>query len=85
VAPKDQEIIKVCAQYVSVNGPSLLDELMEKMGRSEKFISGQFDFLKPAHPLFGYFSSLVEQYSKILDEEESEEDEPADQEEKKDD
>lgn len=26
----------------------------------------QFDFLRPNHSLFGYFSKLVEQYTKIL-------------------
>ena len=26
----------------------------------------QFDFLKPAHGLFNYFTKLVEQYTKIL-------------------
>ena len=26
----------------------------------------QFDFLKPTHGLFGYFTQLVESYSKVL-------------------
>lgn len=26
----------------------------------------EFDFLKPTHSLFGFFNSLVEQYTKVL-------------------
>ncbi len=33
---------------------------------SKEARNSQFDFLKPAHGLFNYFTKLVEQYTKIL-------------------
>ena len=40
-----------------------MQELTHKMSRQNP---GQFDFLKPTHPFFQYFTDLVDQYSKIL-------------------
>jgi splicing factor 3A subunit 1 len=55
------DIVKLTAQFVSRNGRQFLTSLMSKEARNS-----QFDFLKPAHGLFNYFTKLVEQYTKIL-------------------
>ncbi|OQV12614.1 Splicing factor 3A subunit 1 [Hypsibius exemplaris] len=57
----DLEVVKLTAQCVAKNGRDFLAELMDK--ESKNF---QFDFLKPAHSLFDYFTKLVEQYYKVL-------------------
>ena len=56
----DLEVVKLTAQCVAKNGRDFLAELMDK--ESKNF---QFDFLKPAHSLFDYFTKLVEQYYKV--------------------
>ena len=43
------------------NGAMFLDKLMMREQRNY-----QFDFLRKQHPLFSYFTKLVEQYSRIL-------------------
>lgn len=53
--------MKLTAQFVARNGRQFLTSLMSKEARNP-----QFDFLKPAHGLFNYFTKLVEQYTKIL-------------------
>jgi splicing factor 3A subunit 1 len=53
--------VKLTAQFVARNGRQFLTSLMSKEARNP-----QFDFLKPAHGLFNYFTKLVEQYTKIL-------------------
>jgi splicing factor 3A subunit 1 len=55
------DIVKLTAQFVARNGRQFLTSLMSKEARNP-----QFDFLKPAHGLFNYFTKLVEQYTKIL-------------------
>ena len=57
----DLEVVRLTAQCVAKNGRDFLAELMDK--ESKNF---QFDFLKPQHSLFDYFTKLVEQYTKIL-------------------
>ncbi|XP_055331495.1 splicing factor 3A subunit 1-like [Paramacrobiotus metropolitanus] len=57
----DLEVVKLTAQCVAKNGKEFLSELMEK--EKSNF---QFDFLKPQHSLFDYFTRLVEQYTKVL-------------------
>lgn len=47
--------------FVARNGRQFLTQLMQREARNY-----QFDFLKPQHSNFGYFSKLVEQYTKIL-------------------
>lgn len=56
-----RDIVKLTAQFVARNGRQFLTSLMSKEARNP-----QFDFLKPAHGLFNYFTKLVEQYTKIL-------------------
>ena len=56
-----RDIVKLTAQFVARNGAHFLDKLMVREQRNY-----QFDFLRKQHPLFNYFTKLVEQYSKIL-------------------
>ena len=55
-----RDIVKLTAQFVAKNGTSFLERLMQREQRSY-----QFDFLRKHHPLFSYFTKLVEQYSKV--------------------
>jgi splicing factor 3A subunit 1 len=57
----DLDIIKLTAQYVALNGRSFLNGLLTRENRNP-----QFDFLKGHHYLFGYFTALVEAYSKVF-------------------
>ncbi len=57
----DRETIKLTAQYVARNGQKFLTGLSERESKNP-----QFDFLKPTHLLFGYFTSLVDAYSRCL-------------------
>jgi splicing factor 3A subunit 1 len=57
----DVDIIKLTAQYTSVNGREFLSGLAQREQRNP-----QFDFLKPTHVLFSYFTSLVDAYARVL-------------------
>lgn len=57
----DLDIVKLTAQFVARNGRQFLTQLMNREQRNF-----QFDFLRPQHSLFNYFTKLVEQYTKIL-------------------
>ncbi|XP_006010684.1 splicing factor 3A subunit 1 [Latimeria chalumnae] len=57
----DLDVVKLTAQFVARNGRQFLTQLMQKEQRNY-----QFDFLRPQHSLFNYFTRLVEQYTKIL-------------------
>ncbi|KAG0336825.1 hypothetical protein BG000_006100 [Podila horticola] len=61
VSAQDLEIMKLTAQFVARNGRQFMVSLAQKEARNY-----QFDFLRPNHSLFNYFSKLVEQYTKIL-------------------
>ena len=61
VYPPCSDIVKLTAQFVARNGAMFLDKLMMREQRNY-----QFDFLRKQHPLFNYFTKLVEQYSKVL-------------------
>ena len=58
-APRD--IIKLTALFTARRGRPFLAALSAREGRNY-----QFDFLRPTHSLFGYFTRLVDQYSKVL-------------------
>lgn len=49
------------AQFVARNGRQFLTQLMNREQRNF-----QFDFLRPQHSLFQYFTKLLEQYTKVL-------------------
>ena len=57
----DLDVVKQTAQFVARNGRQFLTQLMNREQRNY-----QFDFLRPQHSLFNYFTKLVEQYTKIL-------------------
>jgi splicing factor 3A subunit 1 len=57
----DSEIIKLTAQFVTRNGQKFLHALAERQANNP-----QFDFLKHTHKLFGYFTSLLDSYSKTF-------------------
>lgn len=57
----DNEILKLTAQFVAKNGQKFLAGLTERENQNP-----QFDFLKPTHGLFGYFTSLLDTYSKAM-------------------
>ena len=54
-----RDVVKLTAQFVARNGRQFLSNLMSR----EK--NYQFDFLRPQHSLFNYFTKLVEQYTKV--------------------
>lgn len=56
----DLDVVKLTAQFVARNGRQFLTQLMQKEQRNF-----QFDFLRPQHSLFNYFTKLVEQYTKV--------------------
>lgn len=53
--------VRLTAQFVARNGRQFLTTLMNREQRN-----GQFDFLRPQHSLFQYFTKLLEQYTKVL-------------------
>lgn len=57
----DQEIMYLTAQYTAHSGKSFLAGLATREQRNP-----QFDFLKPTHALFAYFTALVESYAQVL-------------------
>ena len=57
----DMDIMKLAAQYTALNGRDFLSGLAQREQRNP-----QFDFLKPTHMLFSYFTALVDAYAKLL-------------------
>jgi len=53
--------VKLTALFVARNGRQFLTNLMAREQRNF-----QFDFLRPQHSLFQYFTKLLEQYTKVL-------------------
>ncbi|KAF9977078.1 SF3a splicing factor complex subunit [Actinomortierella ambigua] len=61
VSAQDLDIIKLTAQFVARNGRQFMTSLAQRESRNF-----QFDFLKPNHSLFTFFTTLVDQYTKVL-------------------
>ena len=59
--PLDMDVIMLTAQFVARNGRSFLTGLANRESKNP-----MFDFLRPTHFLFSYFTSLVDAYSKCL-------------------
>ncbi|PIC49711.1 hypothetical protein B9Z55_008232 [Caenorhabditis nigoni] len=57
----DLDLIRLVALFVARNGRQFLTQLMTREARNY-----QFDFLKPAHCNFQYFTKLVDQYQRVL-------------------
>ncbi|KAF0292984.1 Splicing factor 3A subunit 1 [Amphibalanus amphitrite] len=60
ISSVDLDIVKLTAQFVARNGRQFLTNLMNREQRNY-----QFDFLRPQHSLFQYFTKLLEQYTKV--------------------
>lgn len=58
--PSYRDIVKLTAQFVARNGRQFLTSLMNREQRNY-----HFDFLRPQHSMFTYFTKLVEQYTKV--------------------
>ncbi|XP_022179803.1 splicing factor 3A subunit 1-like [Myzus persicae] len=61
ISALDLDTVKLTALFVARNGRQFLTNLMAREQRNF-----QFDFLRPQHSLFQYFTKLLEQYTKVL-------------------
>lgn len=61
ISQVDVDIIRLTARFTAVNGREFLSGLAQREQRNP-----QFDFLKPTHMLFSYFTSFVDAYAKII-------------------
>lgn len=61
ITAQDVDVIKLMAQYTAANGREFLSNIAQREQRNP-----QFDFLKPTSMLFNYFTSLVDQYTSVL-------------------
>ena len=61
ISGTELDIIKITAQFAAKNGQKFLTDLIKREKENP-----QFDFMKPQHTLFGYFTFLVGCYAKIL-------------------
>ena len=58
---QDLDVVKLTALFVAKNGRSFMTSLSQREGRNY-----QFDFLRPQHSLYQFFSRLVDQYTELL-------------------
>ena len=58
---QDLEIVRLTALFVAKNGRSFMTALSQRETRNY-----QFDFLRPQHSLYQFFSRLVDQYTELL-------------------
>lgn len=56
-----RDIMKLTAQFAARNGRQFINQLAQRESRNY-----QFDFLRPSHSLFPFFTELVKQYTKVL-------------------
>ena len=61
ISAQDLEVVKLTALFVAKNGRSFMTTLSQKETRNY-----QFDFLRPQHSLYQFFSRLVDQYTVLL-------------------
>ncbi|KAI4226988.1 MAG: hypothetical protein L6R36_002734 [Xanthoria steineri] len=61
ISAQDLEVVKLTALFVAKNGRSFMTALSQKETRNY-----QFDFLRPQHSLYQFFSRLVDQYTLLL-------------------
>jgi splicing factor 3A subunit 1 len=61
ISALDLEVVKLTALFVAKNGRSFMTTLSQKEARNF-----QFDFLRPQHSLYSYFSRLVDQYTDLI-------------------
>ena len=58
---QDLEVVRLTALFVAKNGRSFMTALSQRETRNF-----QFDFLRPQHSLYQFFSRLVDQYTELL-------------------
>ena len=57
----DLEVVRLTALFVARNGRQFMTTLSQREARNF-----QFDFLRPNHSLYQFFSRLVDQYTELL-------------------
>ena len=58
---QDLDVVRLTALFVAKNGRSFMTTLSQRETRNF-----QFDFLRPNHSLYSFFSRLVDQYTELL-------------------
>ncbi|KAK9361188.1 Pre-mRNA splicing factor PRP21 like protein-domain-containing protein [Lipomyces starkeyi] len=61
ISAQDLDILRLTALFTAKNGKSFSNMLSQREERNY-----QFDFLRPNHSFYPYFTKLVEQYRKVL-------------------
>ncbi|KAF2839074.1 hypothetical protein M501DRAFT_1003628 [Patellaria atrata CBS 101060] len=61
ISAQDLEVVKLTAMFVAKNGRSFMTALSQRETGNY-----QFDFLRPQHSLYQFFSRLVDQYTELL-------------------
>ena len=61
ISAQDLDVVRLTALFVAKNGRSFMTTLSQKETRNY-----QFDFLRPQHSLYQFFSRLVDQYTSLL-------------------
>jgi splicing factor 3A subunit 1 len=61
ISAQDLEVIKLTAQFAAKNGRSFITSLSQK-----EMNNPQFDFLRPQHSYYQYFTRLMDQYTSLL-------------------
>ena len=61
ISAQDLDVVRLTALFVAKNGRSFMTTLSQKETRNY-----QFDFLRPQHSLYQFFSRLVDQYTLLL-------------------
>lgn len=61
ISAQDLDVVRLTALFVAQNGRSFMTTLSQKETRNY-----QFDFLRPQHSLYQFFSRLVDQYTVLL-------------------
>jgi splicing factor 3A subunit 1 len=61
ISAQDLDIVRLTALFAAMHGRSFLTPLSQREARNF-----QFDFLRPNHSLYQFFSRLVDQYTELL-------------------
>ena len=61
ISAQDLDVVKLTALFVAKNGRGFMTTLSQKEARNY-----QFDFLRPQHSLYQFFSRLVDQYTDLI-------------------
>ncbi|KAF2140549.1 uncharacterized protein K452DRAFT_299295 [Aplosporella prunicola CBS 121167] len=62
ISAQDLEVVKLTALFTAKNGRSFQTQLAQREASNY-----QFDFLRPQHSLYQFYSRLVEQYKELLE------------------